>query len=55
MSDQATATVKMRLERIVITKANGTTVDLGKPGTLGFQIRRRVYIWRNRKLLKGAH
>ncbi len=54
MRNEAKAVAKMRLERIVITQASGTTVDLGRPGTLNFHVRRRLYIWRNRKLLKGA-
>jgi len=44
----------MRLERMVITKADGTVIDLGRPGTINFYIQRRLYIWRNRNLLKGA-
>lgn len=55
MHNEATAVTKMRLERAVITKANGTVIDLGRPGTLGFQIRLRLYKWRNRKLLKGTN
>lgn len=54
MNNEAVSVTKMRLERIVITKANGTVLDLGRPGTLGFQVRRRIYIWRNRNLMRGT-
>lgn len=52
MNNEAKAVTRMRIERMVITKADGTVIDLGRPGTINFQIRRRVYIWRNRNLLK---
>ena len=45
MKHDAVATTTGELTRLVIHKADGTTIDLGKPGTLGFRLRRARYIF----------
>lgn len=45
MSHDATVKVAGRLADITITKADGSTVRLGRPGTLRFRLRRALYIF----------
>lgn len=42
------------LERVVVTTADGRTFDLGRPGTMGFKFRRRVYMLKRRKEIKNG-
>lgn len=42
------------IERMVIRTADGRQFDLGRPGTVGFRFRRRMYIIKRRKELKNG-
>ncbi len=46
MSHAAKSITTGRLERIVITHADGSRTDLGRPGTIGFRARRALYIFK---------
>lgn len=43
-----------RLARACVSTADGRTFDLGRPGSLTFRFRRRLYLWRRRHEIKEA-
>lgn len=42
------------IERMVIQTADGREYDLGRPGTVGFRFRRRMYMIKRRKELRNG-